>query len=489
MTLRRQLLERAPRRDFVAGLIAIALTSIATYWAFAQPHPGRDRYRVKAVVTSVSGVTPGITPVRVAGVDVGEVISLTRFGASGTALVTMELERSGLPLHTDARVKMRPRLFLEGNAFVDLSPGTPQAPLAHSGMTIPLERTSVAVTLPHVLGALGADSRKNLQNTLSEYGRSLNELPALDASQDPAVRALSGGAALNGALADASHAMASSAQLSDDWTGQSGRDLDRAVRGFATVAEGLNEAGPQLGEMLASLRQANAAFASEAGSVTQTLRRLPATLESTRTMLAQLRTALPDARALASATSAGLPALPAAFKSGTPWLGQVEKLLGRRELGADLDQLLPATHELAPGLAPTTDLFHQLDRLARCGSKVLIPAANAKIDDGPRTAGTSNWSEFLSAVVGAAGTAGNFDGNGYLLRGHPGGGSAPVATAKTRWMGEPAYGNALSAPLGTRPAKPASPPPHVQTTPCDRNTAPDLNGPAAAAGPADGAGR
>lgn len=482
---------RSKRGDFAAGVVALIVCGLAAFWAFGRPHPLRHRYEVKAVVTSASGVTPGITPVRIAGVDVGQVTAVKSFGDSGTSLITMELEQGGLPLHTDARVKMRPRLFLEGNEFVDLSPGTPRAPIAHSGATIPLERTSVAVTLPHVLGALTADTRRNFQDALGAYGQALNAKPsaAQDATQDPAVKGMSGGQALNGALHHAARAMPTSAQLSDDWTGRSGKDLDRAIRGFAQAAQGLDDAGPQLGEMLSSLRRANAAFADESSSVTAMLERLPGALDGSRAAFAQLRAALPAARQLADATTAALPALPAAFRSGTPWLRELSALLGRRELGGDLQSLVPATRDLAPGLAPTTELFHELDLLARCGSNVLIPTANSRIQDGPRTAGTTNWSEFLSAVTGAAGVAGNFDGNGYMLRGQPGGGPNPIATGKTRWLGEPAYGNALSAPLGTRPAKPASLPPHDEKTACYRNAAPSLNGPAADAGPADGGGR
>jgi phospholipid/cholesterol/gamma-HCH transport system substrate-binding protein len=482
---------RDRRADFRAGIVAIVLTALASYWAFGQPHPLRDRFQLKAVVTSVSGVTPGITPVRVAGVDVGEVTAIKSFGGTGTALLSMEIERGGLPLHRDARVKMRPRLFLEGNTFVDLSPGTPAAPRAGSGMTIPLERTSVAVTMPHVLGALTADTRTNLQDALSEYGKSLNALPtpAQDATQDQAVKRLSGGRALNGALHDAADAMTTSAQLSDDWTGRSGKDLDLALRGFTQVARGLDDAGPELGQMLASLRGASAAFASESSSVTSTLQELPRALDASRTALLELRRALPPARALALATTTALPRLPAALRSGTPWLREFDALLGRRELGGDLDSLVPATRQLAPALQPTSQLFDELDLLARCGSKVLIPTANTRIDDGPRSAGSSSWSEFLSALVGGAGVAGNFDGNGYMLRGNPGGGASPVASGKTRWLGQPAYGNALSPPLGTRPAKPAALPSHDRSLACERNAAPALNGPAAATGAPDGSGR
>ena len=37
--------------------------------------------------------------------------------------VTMEMKESGLPIHKDATLKIRSRIFLEGNFFVDLTPG------------------------------------------------------------------------------------------------------------------------------------------------------------------------------------------------------------------------------------------------------------------------------------------------------------------------------------------------------------------------------
>ena len=47
---------------------------------------------------------------------------------SDAVLVTMTIGKAGRPIHDDARAKIRPRIFLEGNFFVDLEPGTPGAP-------------------------------------------------------------------------------------------------------------------------------------------------------------------------------------------------------------------------------------------------------------------------------------------------------------------------------------------------------------------------
>ncbi len=108
---------------------------------------------------------------RIAGVDVGKVTSATREG--NTALVAMEIEGKGLPIHSDATLKIRPRIFLEGNWWVELQPGSPSAPVVSSGHTIPVTQTSDPVQLDQVLDALNTDTRANLQTFLVEYGAAL----------------------------------------------------------------------------------------------------------------------------------------------------------------------------------------------------------------------------------------------------------------------------------------------------------------------------
>ena len=56
--------------------------------------------------------------------DVGKVTKVEAVEAGEDAVkVTMEIEDKGLPIHEDAELKIRPRIFLEGNFFVDLQPG------------------------------------------------------------------------------------------------------------------------------------------------------------------------------------------------------------------------------------------------------------------------------------------------------------------------------------------------------------------------------
>ena len=483
--MRRRTVDR--RSDLFVGLAVIGVAVFITYLAFFRPNPVAHRFTVKAVFTSTTGVRPGLTPVRIAGVDVGRVTHVESYRERDTSLVTMELDDRGLPVHADTQMRLRPRLFLEGNSFIQMSPGSPVEPAIREGATIPLRQTSVAVTFPHVLGALTSDTRRSLQQLLQAYGGALRDTPSAeeDATQVAAVAGRPAGVVLNEALFYAARAMPASAQVSDAFTGRERGQLRTAIRDFGTSADALD--APQLPSMLANLRRASAAFADESTAATDGLTVLPAALASSRRAFDRLTVALPPARALARASTASLPSLPAMFTAGVPWLAQARPLLGPDELGADLPPILSATRRLASGARPTGDFLARVGALSRCSTRVLIPTANARIEDGPRTAGTTVWSEFLSALVGIAGQAQNFDGNGFMIRGNPGGGSTPVATRNSRRLDQPMYGNAIAPPLGTRPKAPAgSSLPIVSSTPCAASKPPAVNGDAAAPGPKDG---
>ena len=87
----------------------------------------------------------------------------------------MTIDDNGLPLHQDATFAIRPRIFLEGNFFVDLHPGTPEAPVAKSGFTFPIQNGVEPVQLDQVLTSLQADTRHNLQILLEQYGTAVKQ--------------------------------------------------------------------------------------------------------------------------------------------------------------------------------------------------------------------------------------------------------------------------------------------------------------------------
>ncbi|MGH2801966.1 MAG: MlaD family protein, partial [Thermoleophilaceae bacterium] len=119
-----------------AGILTLVLIGLFAYFGFTKSNPFSNPYELQAVFETANNLKPN-SPVRIAGVDVGKVKSVESIDdATGGARVKMELEDNGLPIHEDAELKIRPRIFLEGNFFVDLEPGSPSAQEVEDGGTI-----------------------------------------------------------------------------------------------------------------------------------------------------------------------------------------------------------------------------------------------------------------------------------------------------------------------------------------------------------------
>ena len=114
---------------FRAGILALVVVGLFTYFGFSKANPFANPYEFKAAFNDVNNLKPK-SPVRIAGVEVGKVKKVEPIDegeGEGAAMVTMELEEKALPIRKDAELKIRPRIFLEGNFFVDLEPGSPSA--------------------------------------------------------------------------------------------------------------------------------------------------------------------------------------------------------------------------------------------------------------------------------------------------------------------------------------------------------------------------
>src|SRR5438132_8219596 len=220
-----------PVRFAIIGFIIVV---VAVYFGFTKALPFKHGYKLNAVFTSAQNVHSK-SPVRIAGVNVGKVTHIRREGNVG--VVEMEIESGGLPIHSDATAKIRPRIFLEGNWFVDLQPGSPSAPTLSSGATLPITQTADPVQLDQVLDALNTDTRANLQNFLIGYGDGLTRKPnaAEDAEQDPDVHGLSGAQGLNKAYHRAPPAERGGAGINTAVGGTEAHDLSKLVASIGKV--------------------------------------------------------------------------------------------------------------------------------------------------------------------------------------------------------------------------------------------------------------
>jgi phospholipid/cholesterol/gamma-HCH transport system substrate-binding protein len=463
--------------NFVAGLLGALVIAGACYLVFGGGLPfSGSPFQLKAVFTTETQLHIP-SPVRIAGVEVGQVVSVQHIpGSSQAAVVTMQINDNGLPIHADATLNVRPRIFLEGNFYADLHPGTPGAPVLASGATLPAANDSGPVQLDRVLAALTSNPRKNLQTLLQGLGSALNgpSNAAIDATQDPSVRGLTGGQALNASLQDSADAFRASAIVNQALLGVQPHDLARVVSGNEQLFRGLAASGNQLSGFVTTFNATMAALASRQQALSQTIAALPPWLQATDNALGPLNASFGPTRAFASALIPGVEQLDPTIGAGLPWLAQSTALFSPNELGGLLSQLTPAVQQTSNALSTTKTLLGAADQLARCFSHNIVPAGNQVIQDQPVGSGLPVFQEFFQSAVGLAGSAQNFDGNGRYMRATAGGGSQQIQTNSIVGEGS-LYGNATLPPLGTRPAWPGKAPPLQRTVQCASNPAPNLN--------------
>ncbi len=484
---------RIPRKDrrgrspVVIGLVVLVLLAVASAFAWTKSIPFREGFRIDAVVQSANALRPN-SPVRIAGVNVGEVVGIRRHRDSDLSVIEMEIDESGLPLHKDATMRIRARLFLEGNFFVDLSPGSPGAPALGDGDTIPVSQTATPVQLDEVLSALQADTREDLQTTLSELGRALDGPPEeSDAGQDPSVRGETAAQSLNDTYADAGPALRGAAVVNDAFRGERDDDLSAALAGLQRTTAALGRSERTLQSFAESFNRTMAIFGDRRRDVSATLRELADTLPQADRTFATLNAAFPATRAFARELIPGVRESGATIEASFPWVAQTRRLVAEDELQGLLRDLRPATNDLARVTGAGLRFFPQQELLSRCFDQVLLPAGDIVVEEPASRAqfetGVENYKELFYGLVGLAGEGQNFDANGQYVRFQIGGGSTTRSTGRTN-TGTEAFFNTALPSLGTRPVFPGRRPPYRPDAPCFRQELPDVNG--AATGPPDG---
>jgi phospholipid/cholesterol/gamma-HCH transport system substrate-binding protein len=459
----------------VAGMIVIVLIAILAFVAFSPSLPFSSPYQVKAVVANAANIQPR-SPVRIAGVNVGEVQSVERQPDTTTSVITMSIEDKGLPIYKDAEMKVRPRIFLEGNFFVDIHPGTPGSEKVADGGTIPITQTSGPVQLDQVLSALQADTRKNLQVLVQGYGSALNgkPLPGEDADQVPAVKGLTGGEALNKSLDTATAALRGVSIVNGALLGEDLHDLSKLIAGQQKVSAALASNDQNLKDLVTNFNRTSAAFAGEAGNLSTTIHLLPGVLEAAQPALRDLNASFPATRAFAREILPGVNESAATIDASFPWIAQTRALVSPAELQGLVRLLRPATASLSAVTDESIVLLPQVDLVNRCFIRNILPTGDKPVDDGFLSTGLPNYKEFWQTMTSLSGESQNFDGNGSYTRFQTGGSNQSVSTGNTTLGGEPLFGNAAEPIVGTRPARPASKPPYNRTVPCYKNDLPNL---------------
>jgi phospholipid/cholesterol/gamma-HCH transport system substrate-binding protein len=459
------------------AVIFLLIFTVGPYLAFTGHVPFTSYgYQLKATFSNGVNIATN-SPVRIAGVDVGRVIATERDGDATT--VTFTVEGKGRPIHEDAFAAIRPRIFLEGNFFIDLSPGSPSADELDSDETIPVSHTSTWVQIDEVLTALQTPVRADLSHLLQSYGQALTHKPtaAEDQTQLPEVHGKSGAEGLNGGLRYGGDAGRYSAQVTNALLGTQPHDLSRLIAGTGRAFAAFSQNEEDLKGLIVNFDIFTGALASQSANLSTTIHRLAPTLKEFHGSLVSLNQSLPPLRAWAIEMNPAVAELPDLIRAGRPWIKQARPLLSGREAGGTAKLLREGT----PGLAGAAQAgkaiaLPQLNRISLCTTKVIVPTGNQTIEDQFSTGGP-NYREFLYTFTNFAGWGQNFDGNGPYLRLQPGGGDVLVEQRNPHGnlsTDKRDYAHTIAPPLGTQPQLGGRPPkkPDVR---CDSNPVPDLN--------------
>jgi phospholipid/cholesterol/gamma-HCH transport system substrate-binding protein len=450
---------KRPMTNFRAGLIALALIAVFAYFGFTKSNPFASPPTVKAVFTNVNGLKPK-SPVRIAGVEMGKVKQVKGIaGGSGAAEVTMEVKENALPLHTDAEAKIRTRIFLEGNFFVDIRPGTPAAPILPEGQPIPMKQTSSPVQLGDVLRVLKSDVRGDLRTLLTEFS----------------LKGLGGGGAesFNQTIDYMEPAYKSTAVVTDAALGENPtRDLQRVLRGQQRVAAALNVNPDALQGLVTNVNTTAGALAREDDSLAASIPALRDLLRRGYPALASLNNALPTLRRFSVEALPGVRSTPRTIDASMPFIRQTRKLFSKRELRGLTRQTraqIPRLVRLNVQLQP---LLRQARELSSCANTVYSPFLESRI---PSTEdGNTNQEvrrQLNRSFVGLAGESRTNDANTPWFR---------IGAVSPFQLTGP---GSVIEPLS--PSKPGQAPAHRPDKPCETQQPPELAAPSESGGTID----
>ncbi len=265
--------------------------------------------------------------VRIAGVSVGKVVSKSLDPQGNRTIVTIQLDNKFAPIHRDARAILREKTIL-GETYVEIAPGSQDAPALADGGVLPRSSVQPAVQLDQIFDALDPATRRAFQVWQQQLalavrgnGRNLNSvlgnLPAFSADATDVLQVL-----------DVEHTA-----------------VTRLVRNGGTVFASLSQNQSALRSLITSAGATFATTAANNDQLAATIEQLPEFLRQTRATLGQVQSFSLDADPVVREL------IPVAEQLG-PTLRSVGALApDLQRLFVDLGPLITASKTGFPGFA------------------------------------------------------------------------------------------------------------------------------------------
>jgi len=283
--------------------------------------------------------------VRISGVSVGKVVSVTLDRHTGLSKAVIQIDPKYAPRPSDTRAILRAKSLL-GETYIELSPGSNTAPKLPDGGTLPQGQVSDAVNLDQILSTFDPATRKAFQVWQQQYG-----IAVTNRGQD-----------FNQAIAElypfATNVDSVLAVLNRDSAATS-----TLLRNGGKVFSALSSSPTQLQGFIRNSNAVFAATAKEDTALANTIRAFPAfnvatkqtidrvdrfaqttkplidelrpaagplssALEQTVTFAPELRELMTNLAPLTQASKAGVPAFEQFLKDSVPWLTRLKPYLG-----------------------------------------------------------------------------------------------------------------------------------------------------------------
>jgi phospholipid/cholesterol/gamma-HCH transport system substrate-binding protein len=373
--------------------IACFCATLFVWKAFGGTTPFQaEGYRFKARFGADATNLTGGSSVRIAGVPVGKVVGVK--AAGGRFEATIELKRRYSPIRTDAKATTRIKTLL-GETFVELTPGSPNAPALREGGSLALANIGEPQAVDQVLGAFDAQTRKEFKDFLADFSVALKGR----------------GGDLNATIGNA----APTTQELDRLVTTLDRERPAVQALIRDAGSALTAVGERSGDVQALVRSGDAVLGATAArnrELTATVRALPPFLRKSRKALtvlggvadeaaptlATLRTVAPLVRpALLAATTLGpqlvgvfreldpvltaagpaLPALRRTLKAAQPLLGRLQDT--GRELVPVVQYVNLYRDNAVTALANLGAATQAVDAQGRHYLRTVIPVINESI--------------------------------------------------------------------------------------------------------------
>jgi phospholipid/cholesterol/gamma-HCH transport system substrate-binding protein len=343
----------APSFGRIAAMVVFALSCFGLllflWLAFGGPVPLKPKgYRFTASFAEATQLSTE-ADVRISGVPVGKVKTIEPDKQTGRSDVEIELESRYAPLPSDARAILRQKTLL-GETYVELTPGTPDAPKLPEDGTLRESQVSDSVQLDEIFRTFDAPTRQAFMTWMQEQGRGIGPY----------------GRDVNDALGNLAPFAEDAARLVDILNRQEG-----AVRGLVSntgvVFDALSERDGQLRSLIENSNRVFAATAARDDAIKQafvalptferesklTLDRLAQFSQTTNPLVTQLRPAAVELSPTLQYLGALSPDLEAFFRGLGPLIDAsrtgfpaAEQVL--RDAEPLIAQLDPAMRQISP---------------------------------------------------------------------------------------------------------------------------------------------